>query len=401
MWKNKIKKYISRIFLACTSVLMTACGFDEAGTQPVDFSVRLVMPQEFVQPLNQKMTVSLLKSGKVIYSVDAEEGVAVFQDIIPDVYDLSTSLVISSDVYEDLTGETVQNGKYVVSGALLGQIVATNSSVDVQTTVSRKQSLVVSKIYYAGSKDNNNKNYLAGRYLEFYNNSDEEIDIAGTYVGLLESETTPAYMIGDTPDYIYLKQIFRFPHEGKTKLLPGESVLVVNSAIDHRSAAPREADLSNADFETKDDKNNNNPDVPAMELIYTAYATIPSMNLLQGGPCGVVLFTTDEDVDSWERVYKQGASKGNRYVKAPVKYVTDGVECLKYSASGIDTGKKRLYDYIDAGYINIEAATGYNGQVVYRKMESGTDGDSFTLVDTNNSGNDFGLSSDIYPGEFQ
>lgn len=401
MWNNKVMKYINRIFVGCISVLMVACGFDEAGTQPVDFSVRLVLPQEFVKPLEQKMTVNLLKNGKVIYSAETDNEVAMFQDIIPDVYDLSTSLVISSDAYENLTGETVQNGKYVVSGALLGQVVACNSSVNVQTTVSRKQSLVISKIYYAGSKDYNNKNYLAGKYLEFYNNSDEEIDIAGTYIGLLESETTPAYMLGDTPDYIYLKQIFRFPHEGKTKLLPGESVLVVNSAIDHSSAAPREADLSHADFETKDDKNNNNPLVPAMELIYTAYATIPSMNLLQSGPCGVVLFTTDEDVDSWERVYKQGSSKGNRYVKAPVKYVTDGVECLKYSASGIDTAKKRLYDYIDAGYINIEATTGYNGQVIYRKMESKGESESFTLVDTNNSGNDFGLSSEIYPGQFQ
>lgn len=388
------------IGLLSTSV---SCTFNDPGTQPVNIQIQVTPPSVFTQETTyHDKNVTLSKNGKVVYQAITEnDGIATFEGIIPDIYDVSTSTAISSEEYEALTGEEVQNGKYVISGSKLGVILAEDGKHIISTTVSRKQELVISKIYYAGSKDNNNKNYLAGRYIEFFNNSDEAISIVGVYFGMLESENTPAYMLGATPDYLYLKQIFRFPNTGKTTLEPGEAVIVVNSAIDHTLAAPREADLSQADFEAKDDKNTNNPKVPAIELIYTAYATIPSINFSQGGPCSVVLFTTDEDPDSWEKVYKQGASKGTRYVKMPIKYVTDGVECLKFSSTGVDTGKKRLYDYIDGSYINIEAASGYNGQVVYRRLEdTGEEQTNHVLIDTNHSSNDFGVSDIIMPKQF-
>lgn len=384
-------------------LLLASCTFDDPGTQPVTVSFKVLAPESLTGGFSyEKKTVILAKNGKTMYQAETDgNGIAKFEGIIPDIYNVSTSAVITAEEYEDMHGEPVQNGKYVISGSLLEAIIATDGERTLSTSISRKQELVISKIYYAGSKDNNNKNYLAGRYIEFFNNSDETITIAGTYFGLLESESTPAYLLGVTPDYLYLKQIFRFPNTGKTTLEPGEAVIVVNSAIDHTVAAPREADLTTADFEAKDNKNTNNPATPAIEMIYTAYANIPSMNLSQGGPCSVVLFTTDEDVDTWERVYKQGASKGTRYVKMPIKYVTDGVECLKFAATGVDTGKKRLYDYIDGSYINIGAASGYNGQVAYRRLEESSEESLHpTLIDTNHSSNDFGVSDQIMPKQF-
>ncbi len=400
--KRKISLVFNLFLVALLGICFQSCSEDEAGTQAVTLKVNLKMPESFINDFTKELSVNLIKNGNVISTVKTGEGnVALFENVIPDVYDLSVSGELTSEEYSGVTGETVQNEKYVLSGSLLNVVVANGSVVDINMTVSRKQSLVISKIYYAGSKDLNNKNYLAGKYIEFYNNGDEEINIAGTYFGLIESDASPAYMIGTTPEYIYLKQIFRFPNTGKTKLQPGESVLVVNSATKHTEAATREADLSNADFEVKDPKNNNNPEIPAIEMVYTAFAAIPSMNLVQSGPCSVVLFETDENVDSWEKVYKQGASKGNRYVKTPVKYITEGVECLKYKTEGVDVGTKRLYDYVDAGYTNIEATTGYNGQVVCRKKSADSSSAIVKLVDTNNSSNDFKLSDKILPGQFE
>lgn len=398
--KRKILFSLNLFLVLLFSVAIQSCTKEEDGTQAVTLTVNLKMPEVFVNEFTKELSVNLIKSGNVVATVNTStENVAVFNNVIPDVYDLSVSCELTSEEYAGLTNETVQNGTYVISGSLLNQVVANNSTIDMNMTVSCKQSLVISKIYYAGSKDLNNKNYLAGKYIEFFNNSDEEIDIAGTYIGLVETESTPAYMIGTTPDYIYLKQIFRFPNTGKTKLQPGETVLVVNSAINHSESAQREADLTNADFEVKDVNNNNNPETPGLDLIYTTYANITSMNMVAF--CSVVLFETDEDVNSWERVYAQGKDKGNRFVKAPVKYITDGVECLKYSTTGVDIAKKRLYDYIDAGYTNIEATTGYNGQVLYRKKQTDSTSETVKLVDTNNSSNDFGVSDTILPGEFE
>ena len=147
-------------------------------------------------------------------------------------------------------------------------------------------------------------------------------------------------------------------------------------------------------------KTTNNPATPAVELIYTTFPTISNRNLVQGGPCSVVLFSTDEDVTSWETVYVDGKDKGSKFVKTPVKYIMDGVECLKNKSTGVDKNSNRLYNYIDAGYQYTEATTGYTGEVVYRKTAKTENGRTI-LADTNNSSNDFAVSAEIKPREYK
>ena len=84
----------------------------------------------------------------------------------------------------------------------------------------------------------------------------------------------------------------------------------------------------------------------------------------------------------------------------PVKYVIDGVDCLKYKTTGVDKNTKRLYNYIDAGYTNITAINGQNSEVVYRKTAKTENGRTI-LADTNNSSNDFAVSAEIKPREYK
>ena len=139
-----------------------------------------------------------------------------------------------------------------------------------------------------------------------------------------------------------------------------------------------------------------------MKLIWTAFATIPNMNLVQGGPCGIALIETDEDPAQWEPVYADGKSSGTQQLKAPAKYVVDGVDILKYRSDGtVDVSTKRFYDYIDAGYTNINAVNGYNGEVVYRVVESWTDDGRALLKDTNYSLDDWACTTGINIGEYK
>ena len=392
--------FIGRMVCIGLLAIMTACSSDENGTQALTLQVKVLLPEGFTGNGNVGQKVALTKSGQEYTATTDEQGVATFEGVIPDIYDLTTSWEITPEQYMEMTGVEVQNENYTISGSLMKQTIVSSGTLQLQTIATVKQSLIISKIYYAGSKDLNNKNYGAGKYVEFYNNSDQAVNIAGLYFGLIESDASPAYMLGTTPDYLYLKQIFRFPTTGRTEIQPGETVLVANSAIDHTQAATQEKNLSEADFEVKQADNTNNPAIPAVDLIYTAFSNITSMNLVQSGPCSMVLFNTTENIADWERVYKEGASKGTLYVKIPIKYVMDGVECLKNTSTGVDTNKKRLYDYIDAGFINIQAITGYNGEVVYRKVEK-TDNGRKILMDTNNSSNDFAVSDDINIREYK
>ena len=400
-----------RLFLTTSLAFITALGLSSClssddQTQPITIYVNVENPSG-LSGLTGGQTVSLISSTGYNYIAQTDaDGTATFTNVIPDIYNVSVSWSITSDQYMEATGETVQHGTYVLSGALANQVLIDDATrLTLSTNCARKQSVLISKVYYAGCKDNNNKNYLAGRFVELYNNSDEAVDVAGMYLCLMESGSTPAYIISTQTDYIYIKQVFQFPNEGHHILQPGEHILVTNSAVNHTENATADYDESNADFECKSNANNapaNNPATPAMKLIWTAFATIPNMNLVQGGPCGIALIETDEDPAQWELVYADGKSSGVQQLKAPAKYVVDGVDILKYRSDGtVDVSTKRFYDYIDAGYTNINAVNGYNGEVVYRVVESWTDDGRALLKDTNYSLDDWACTTGINIGEYK
>ena len=400
-----------RLFLTTSLAFISALGLSSClssddQTQPITIYVNVENPSG-LSGLTGGQTVSLISSTGYNYIAQTDaDGTATFTNIIPDIYNVSASWSITSDQYMEATGETVQHGTYVLSGALANQVLIDDATrLTLSTNCARKQSVLISKVYYAGCKDNNNKNYLAGRFVELYNNSDEAVDVAGMYLCLMESGSTPAYIISTQSDYIYIKQVFQFPDEGHHILQPGEHILVTNSAVNHTENATADYDESNADFECKSNANNapaNNPATPAMKLIWTAFATIPNMNLVQGGPCGIALIETDEDPAQWEPVYADGKSSGVQQLKAPAKYVVDGVDILKYRSDGtVDVSTKRFYDYIDAGYTNINAVNGYNGEVVYRVVESWTDDGRALLKDTNYSLDDWACTTGINIGEYK
>ena len=393
------------IILFSFIALLTGCiDFDDA-TQPISLKVQVEMPQQLSGAELAGHNVIISLGNKTITAQTDASGMATFQNIVPDVYDISTSWKMTAQEYAALTGESVQNGKYTVSGSITSKMLSSEQTLTLSTNVSRDQSMLISKVYYAGSKDINNKNYTAGKYIELYNNSDEAQDISGLYIALMESESTIAYTPGQVADTVFAKQVFRIPDTNGALLVePGGTVLLVNSAIDHRQNGALERNLLDAEFEAKDKdgRTTNNPDTPALEQVYCTYDRLTYLNLVQGGPCSMVIFTTDENVKKWPTVYAYGKTKGNRFMKIPASSVLDGVEILQNkSQTGVDVNTKRLFDYIDAGYININAVNGYNGEVVYRKTESTADDGRKILTDTNNSQNDFAVTTDINPREIK
>ncbi len=401
-----MKSFLTTSLVFITALGLSSCLSSDDQTQPITVYVNVENPSGLTG-VTGGQTVTLISSTGYNYTATSDaDGLATFTNVIPDIYNVSASWSITSDQYMEATGETVQHGTYVLSGALANQVLTLDATrLSLSTNCARKQSVLISKVYYAGCKDNNNKNYLAGRFVELYNNGDEAIDVAGMYLCLMESNSTPAYIIATQSDYIYIKQVFQFPDEGHHVLQPGEYILVTNSAVNHTENASADFDERNADFECKSNASNapaNNPATPAMKLIWTAYNTIPNMNLVQGGPCGIALVETDEDPAQWEPVYADGKSSGVQQLKAPAKFVVDGVDILRYRSDGtVDVSTKRFYDYIDAGYTHINAVNGYNGEVVYRILESRTDDGRALLKDTNYSLDDWACTTDINIGEYK
>ena len=402
-----IRHHIILIHVAACLLLLASCiNYDDA-TNYISARVKLEMPAEFTlgsDLAGHAVTLSL--NGQQITATTDADGVATFNNIIPDIYDISTSWEISNEEYRRLTGDASVNSGCTVSGNLNSHLIAEEQTILLETILNVNRDIVIGKIYYAGSRDNNNKTYMAGKFIELYNQSDRPVDVGGLYIGLVEAESTQAYTLDNLQEVynsqvVLLKQLFRIPAD-EHLVAPGGTVLIVNSAVDHTANNDMDYNLLDADFEAKDASGRtlNNPDTPALELTYSMYSAVSNMNLVQSGPCGVVIFRTDEDPTSWPRTYKYGKETGNQWLLLPKQYVTDGVEVLNHKSTGVDVNTKRLYNDIDAGYTNIEATSGWTGEIVYRKTQkTGTNGQRI-LMDTNNSSNDFKVSTTIGPRNY-
>ena len=290
-----------------------------------------------------------------------------------------------------------------------GMMMTSNANAAVKPSTGN---VVVSKVFYAGSKGAESGNYQYGQYIEIYNNSADEVDVTGMYIGLIESEAkATAYTVeavAADPDLstklngkVVLKQVFQLPTESTVILQPGKSILVCNSAIDHTAKAIVGHDLSGADYEVKttNTKYTHNADVPALAIAYSFNASTDFMNLSYAGPAGVVLLKNDaKAVDFENRIYALGKDKGNQYVIANLYYCVDAVDLLANNkTNGIDATTKRLNDTYDKGYASTATGGTYNGETVYRKTAFIQPDGRKVLYDTNNSSVDFKATTTIQP----
>lgn len=390
--------------------LFTGCVDYNDEAKPIAANIQINAPAEFTAggDLSGRVVTLTSTTGSTITATTDNNGVASFSQIIPDVYTISTSWDIDQAEYSAATGEVASEGYFAtISGNINNQLITSNEKINLNTNLVAGASLLISKIYYAGSKDNNNKNYTAGQYLEIYNQTNNDIDVSGLYIGLIETNSTPAYTIDNLKEVyndtvVLCKQIYRIPTPSH-KITPGGTILLTNSAIDHTVNGPQEFNLLNADYEAKDasGKTVNNTETSALDLLFSSFGTITKMNLLSGGPDGIIIFRTDKDVTSFDLTYAYGKTSGTQYLVVPKKYIIDGVDILKYSATGINVATKHMSEDIDGGYTNINAISGYNGEVIYRKTSTrrGTDGHKI-LQDSNNSINDFKTSTTINIREY-
>lgn len=401
-----VMRILYLLMSVCSALpLLSSClSFDDA-TQATSLTVVVQQPEGFAaSAAKDGRTVVLITNGDTLRATTDAEGRATFSSLIPGLYSISTSWMLTADEFRQSTSQEVNDNDFIVSGNLAAQVVnAATPTLTLRTDVAQVPSLVVSKVYASGSRDANNRNYAAGKFIELFNNSDRALRLSDFGFGLLESGSTPAYALGQTPDYLYLKQAYRFPDDGKL-LAPGQSVLVVNSAIDHTANhAPQEYNLITADYEAKDASGRtvNNPATPGISLLFTSWPQVTQMNLVQGGPTSVVIFHT-KDAATWTQVYANGKSSGQQYLRMPVRAALDGIDIIKYSpTNGADLSSKRLYPMLDAGYTHVSSASGWNGEVTYRRAAPAADGQTrILLLDTNNSSNDCNTAKSLAPRQF-
>jgi hypothetical protein len=396
---------MKKLYLPILILLLFFSCTREEPSQVEGFLIEFRMPSNIQSSVKYANKEVVLTSASNVYTFNTDaSGVLQIAEIIPDEYTINTSWEMTGAQYKQLisANEMLEDKAKVLLKATIANYPlfdTKNLSVDLEKIIMK--SLLISKVYYSGTKDNRNRNYTADSFVEIFNNSDETVYLDGKYLALAESMTPAAYLASDDPDYIYTRQICKFPGGGTDYPLgPGESIVIAaRNARDHTTSASNSVDLSTADFEVKELDGTGNPDVKALPVISSS-VPLKFLNLISGGPNALFLFETDEDIFTWQEVFAPGKTSGERFRKVSVSTVIDGVEALKNSAStGLDINLKRFQDIVDAGYVFINGISGYTNESVERKI-SEIDNGRIILQDSNNSLDDFEIISGPEPRNY-
>lgn len=269
--------------------------------------------------------------------------------------------------------------------------------------------LLIREIFYTGTLDAHGKQYDDDKYIIISNSSlttpqklDGLVFIRSGHMTDLRYEAKP---MPDLDNFLLIDIAYQFPGSGNDHVVkPGGSVIICQSAINHRESNPNSADLTIADFEWEDSKSAyehdmpNNPAVPDMLPLYIYDSNSDfgwAMNT-NGGHGYALIRPQWDDASSYLKNPKntqrwtftiagiQGKIPGDPYIKIPNGWIVDFV------ATGLkdDIEWSIVSPLIDAGVAcvvnDINSDARYSLSVQRKRTANGV-----SWEDTNNSTNDF------------
>lgn len=289
-----------------------------------------------------------------------------------------------------------------------GGNVVLNLTVYVQNK-DEKGNFVIAEIFSGGSLyPETNRQYNGDQYIRIYNNSSETLYADGLV--LLESKFSTTQKFEYTPDIMdeamVAQSVVRIPGSGKDyPILPGESLLLCDNAINHTEALPSSIDLSNADFEwytigTSSLPDVDNPDVPNMEMLFNYSKTIWVLSKQGNRAYAIGRIPANISADNYIKDYKYDATYINAIggsQKVPESYIFPN----EWIIDAVNLSPKSAYVWnvvspaLDMGYSYIGERTTVvenAGKAIVRKVSYTTEDGRTVLQDTNNSSVDFQAS---------
>lgn len=403
-----MKKTIYAIVSLLTLGMMSCDQFDEAaGAKPVkgvdvviDLSTAVGGRAAGELIFGDNMVVKFNNYAEGLEYVKTFSGhQCTMENLVPGLYSVNISGKASDS----------EGTEYILSGSLTSYPIdnpvvegmPVSIQVDMQGSV--KGDLVISEVYYCGSKPVNAFSYFRDQFYEIANNTNEVQYLDGLHFGHTESisfdKTRPIWPESDGGKYIYLDRVWKIPGNGTDyPLQPGESAVIAQFAANHKleiynPTSP--VDCSTAEFEFNMN-NANYPDQPAVDMIHVYYdgsATMTGMQYLTSVfGTGYVIFRIPEGenwnpaVDTSLQAKNAADSWSDIYAKVPLDYVVDVVEGIR-NESYVDA--KNIPAVLDAGFVTIGDT--YRGLSVVRKRdtEAPATGGAILYQDTNNSTEDF------------
>lgn len=237
-------KKIYTLCLLALVVAMTACDdtLDKTLTT-LEPQVTLALPQglENATVVSESIEVKNVSTGrKTVYQAWDDISLA------PGLYDFGYEATLA-------TGDDTH---HVTAFAPSVELTASNKSLTLNVFENLvSDDFIIEEIFFTGTLQPSGNQYYGDDYVKIYNNTDHVLYADG--LTLVESKFVTTDKYDYSPDIMNeamtVQALYTIPGSGKEHpVMPGESLLLCDTGIDHRVANPNSFDLSNADFEWYD-----------------------------------------------------------------------------------------------------------------------------------------------------
>ncbi|EIM74108.1 hypothetical protein A3SI_16465 [Nitritalea halalkaliphila LW7] len=324
-------------------LLLVACSTDDTPrVERFDATIQVLFPEDFAEEAapNVQVTLTNAASGQREEAVTGANGLVEFANLVPGIYTLQASRALTESEAELLTGAAVRvNLNFVDNNLMLNPTVA-NSPIQARLSGAITGDLVISQVYYTGSRTPEGSNYFFDQFFEIYNNSSEPIVLDGLILsnvfgpsGQINPNTLPT-PFADDQDNVFITTAWRIPGNGNTHVLaPFTAITIAQQGINHRAEVANPAspvDLSQADFElfvVGSERDVDAPNVPNMEMLYHPFNGTFSLVPVFGP--ATIIWRTD-NFEALEQVAIPGANPNSPpVVRVPTNLIIDAVEALR------------------------------------------------------------------------
>lgn len=401
--KNLLRNIIL-FLMALPLVALSSCSDEDSSSVPHTQSKFTVTLPEGISDLkieDQSLQLTNLSTGKTVKYQSLND-----VDLMEGLYDCVYSAEVTYTA-KNAEGEETTNKGRLSGKAENVEITGKEKNIGIDTYFSAdNDDFIFEEIFFSGTLRSSGSQYYGDSYIKIYNNTDHVLYADG--VAFCESKFKSTLYFDYSPDIrkdtMTIWSIYVIPGSGKDHpVMPGHSLLICDTGIDHRNANPNSFDLSNADFEWYDVSTQpshmdiDSPTVPNLDKWYCY--TLSFYVLHNRGFTSFALARVPIGKEEYLKKYKYTyyytmylpagtfPMQQDAY-KLPNSWIIDGVNC--------SVEAKRLWNIlppsIDAGWTHVGTIdhdkTRYFRSIRRKMMYLNADG-TMHLQDTNNSTEDF------------
>lgn len=401
--KNLLRNTIL-FLMALPLMALSSCSDEDSSSVPHTQSKFTVTLPEGISDLkieDQSLQLTNLSTGKTVKYQSLND-----VDLMEGLYDCVYSAEVSYTA-KNAEGEETTNKGRLSGKAENVEITGKEKNIGIDTYFSAdNDDFIFEEIFFSGTLRSSGSQYYGDSYIKIYNNTDHVLYADG--VAFCESKFKSTLYFDYSPDIrkdtMTIWSIYVIPGSGKDHpVMPGHSLLICDTGIDHRNANPNSFDLSNADFEWYDVSTQpshmdiDSPTVPNLDKWYCYTLSFYVLHnrgftsfALARVPIGKEAYLKNYKYTYYYTMYLPAGTfpmQQDAY-KLPNSWIIDGVNC--------SVEAKRLWNIlppsIDAGWTHVGTIdhdkTRYFRSIRRKMMYLNADG-TMHLQDTNNSTEDF------------